>query len=441
MLAAFSTRARAEAPVPAPSDSARIAALERTVDALTQEIESLRLGAVAETTAYASRPGLVPGASRIYGRPPGVSLGGYGEVLFSRPCPTRQGGARSGLAPPADVLRAVLYVGYKFRDELLLNTEIELEHAGVFDAAEVQTDPATGTGAAELTGEVTLEFAYLEWGRYRGFGIRAGKLLVPVGLTNEIHEPPTFPTARRPEVETFIIPTTWTATGAGIFGELPHGASYRAYVVEGLDAARFEAGSGIREGRQETAQPLLTHPALTGRLDWSGGPGLELGLSGYAGDAWQGPQPPGWHLSPQLLLGDLHARLDSRGLRSRALYARGHLAHSSQLSEVLGLGRTGPDWLGAAFWGGFVEAGYDVLPLLHAESRWALAPYARLERYDTQSGLVAARENPAFRHRLVTAGLVLEPHPDVAIKGERVWRKNDASTGVSEWNLALGYLF
>src|SRR5262249_12394922 len=152
-------------------------------------------------------------------------------------------------------------VGFKFSDELLLNTEIELEHAGVFDEAEVQTNPATGEGAAELSGEATIEFAYLEWARYRELGLRAGKLLVPVGLTTELHEPPTFPTVQRPEVEQLIIPTTWAGKGAGVVGELPVGIAYRAYVIEGLDARGFDPASGIRGGRQQVSRAAAHHPA------------------------------------------------------------------------------------------------------------------------------------------------------------------------------------
>ena len=434
-LAVLSPLARAESA----SDSTRIGDLERMVSALSQEVEALKLGAVAETAAV-PHTGLAPAASKVYGVSRGLAVGGYGEMLFGKPDRTREDGARSELSPTLDLLRAVFYLGYKFSDELLLNTEIELEHAGVFDVAEVATNPATGAGEAELSGEATIEFAYLEWARFRGLGVRAGKLLVPVGLTNELHEPPTFPTVQRPDVERFIIPTTWAGKGAGVFGELPVGLAYRAYVLEGLDARGLEASSGIREGRQQISAAVLHHPAFTARLDWIGTEGVLAGVSGYIGDGWQAPQPGGPYLSAQVTLVDAHARIDLKGLRSRLLYAHGHVDQSEQLSDALAL--TGSARIGETFQGGYVEAAYDVLPLLRPGSGFALSPYGRYEEYDTQDGVAApGSEDPAFHRRVTTAGLEVKPHPNVAVKGERQWRANEAETGTGQWNLAVGYLF
>lgn len=428
--------ARAEAP----ADSARVSDLERRVDALTQELEALQLGPVADTTSRAPRTGFAPGASKVYAKASGVSIGGYGEFLFERPDKAREDGAASGGQATADVLRGVLYVGNKFNDTWLFNSEIEFEHAGVFDAAEVQTDPVTGTGEAELTGEATLEFAYIEWAKRRSFGLRIGKLLVPVGNTNEIHEPPTFPTAERPDVEQLILPTTWTAKGVGAFGDLGNGVSWRAYLVEGLDGSHFAAENGIREGRQETSRAVLTHPAVTARVDWSGGPGLTFGVSGWTGDTWQGPDAPGTHLAARVSIADVHARLDWRGLKARALAVRGHVEHNEELSDALGL--VGDARLGEFLWGGYVEAAYDVLAAAHPGSSHALLPYARFEGYDTQDGVAApASEDPAFHGTTTVGGVEYKPHPDVALKLDRAWRKNDAHTGVSQWNFAVGYLF
>ena len=170
----------------------RVAELERKVDVLTQEIEALKLGAVAETTRYESRRGLAPAASKVYGVTRGISLGGYGEMLLERFDREDQDGLGVRTRDRIDYLRQVLYLGYKFDDHLLFNSELEIEHAAIRDQAEVQVDPLTGAGDVELSGEFGLEFAYVEWSAHRGLGLRAGMLLVPLGLTNEIHEPPTY---------------------------------------------------------------------------------------------------------------------------------------------------------------------------------------------------------------------------------------------------------
>ena len=64
---------------------------------------------------------------------------------------------------------------------------------------------------------------------HRRFNVRAGMVLVPVGIVNERHEPPTFNGVERTFVDTVIVPTTWRDVGVGAFGDLGRGFSYRAY--------------------------------------------------------------------------------------------------------------------------------------------------------------------------------------------------------------------
>src|SRR5690606_5504586 len=118
--------------------------------------------------------------------------------------------------------------------------EIEFEHA------------STGQG-----GEVSVEFAYLDYLATPHLGVRAGMVLVPMGFVNELHEPTTFLGTTRPLTESTIIPTTWRENGAGVFGDIGD-FSYRAYVINGLDAvgggssrAGGFSAAGLRGGRQK----------------------------------------------------------------------------------------------------------------------------------------------------------------------------------------------
>ena len=417
--------------------------LARRIDVLTQEVEQLRLATAADTTTkLTSRMGLGPAASKVYGVSRGVSIGGYGEMLYENFDREREDGAPSGMIDRLDFLRAVFYVGYKFDETLLFNSEVEIEHAGVHDEAAVegQADPLTGevTGTAELSGEVVLEFAYIEWLRRREIGVRAGMLLVPVGIVNELHEPTVFIGARRPEVEQRIIPTTWRANGIGAFGDVGTGVAYRLYVTEGLNAAHFSA-AGIRDGRQSGSQSLFTRPAVTARVDYSGTPGLVVGGSVFTGDCWQEFQPTASDLTPRLTLFDLHARWQWRGLQANALYASSSLSDAGALSDALNL--TGTDRIGDSSYGTYVEGAYDLAPLWWPESRFALSPYFRWETYDTQEDVSGGAENPALEHTIVTAGAAFRPHPHVVMKFDRAWRSNAAETDTSQWNLALGYMF
>lgn len=409
---------------PVRAQDAHVGELERKVDVLTEEIEKLKLGAVAETTVTAPRGGFAPAASKVYGTRRGVSIGGYGEMLYQRFAGEREDGVVALRTSRLDFLRNIVYLGYKFDDHLLFNSEIEIEHAGV---------------GGEAVGEVALEFAYLDWSPRPEFGVRAGMVLIPVGLTNEWHESPVYIGARRPDVDQRIIPTTWHANGAGLFGTLPIGIAYRAYVTEGLDARRFTAEEGIREGRQSGSEALMLNPAFSGRLDWVGTPGLLVGVSSYTGDSWQTTQPVAVTLTPRVSLVDLHARYEARGLQARGLAARGWLEDAGDLSDELGL--VGSSRLGESFWGYYMEAAYDVLPLAYPGTRCGLLPYLRFERTNTQDGVPGGSEDPANDRTTLTTGLALKPHPNVILKMDHQQRTDQAKTGVSQWNAAIGYLF
>jgi hypothetical protein len=213
-------------------DTTDLEKLRQQVEAMSRELEELRLGSDVVVQADSSVYGFGPAASKVYKSGQGVSLGGYGEVLYENFAGTREDDEPSGATDRFDALRAILYAGYKFSDKLLFNSELEFEH-----------------GSTEDGGSVSIEFAYLDYRISPGLGVRAGLLLPPMGFINELHEPPTFLGARRPDTERFIIPSTWRENGIGVFGDVG-AVSYRAYLVNGFDATGFSAEEGLREGRQ-----------------------------------------------------------------------------------------------------------------------------------------------------------------------------------------------
>jgi len=428
----------ARAAGPTPDD--RLTEVERKLDAALAEIARLQTGGTSPDTAtFRSRLGFAPAASKVYGVASGLSVGGYGEMLLEKFDRKRENDALSGRTPNLDLYRVVFYVGHKFNDEMLFNSELEWEHSGVYDEAAVEVDLSSGEGEAALSGESVVEFAYLDWSRHRAFGVRAGKVLVPMGLVNEQHEPPVYLGARRPDVERNLVPSTWSANGAGVFGEVANGLEYRAYVLEGLDANGLSAGSAIRGGRQGGSASITTHPAFAARLDWRGTAGLLFGVSGYTADTWQAAQPADSRLSPRVSVLDVHARWQWQGLQTAALWVQGSLTEADALSDARGL--TGAARLGERFSGGYVEAAYDVLPLAYPGTRYAFLPYARFESYDTQDSVPGGSESAANERTVLTVGAAFKPHPNVVVKADRQQRSNAADTDTSQWNLALGWMF
>lgn len=390
--------------------------LERRIDAIAQELERLRIGEAAAPAAKAPVPGFGPAASKVYASKRGVSIGGYGEMLYQNFEAARDDGAPSGKVDTADLLRAVLYFGYKWSDHVLFNSEVEYEHA------------VAGEGEP---GEVAVEFAYVDYRPRRGFGMRGGLLLVPLGFLTELHEPPIFYGARRPEVETVIIPSTWRENGLGVYGDFGP-VTYRAYVVAGLDASGFTADEGIREGRQEGAESAAEDFAFTARLDWKPAPGLLLGGSLFTGGAAQG--------NPALAdagvtLWDGHAEWKARGLHLRGVYAR------STLDDAQAVGLVTGETVGSRAQGWYAEAAFNVLSGARRADQ-ELSPFVRYEAFDTQAEVPAgAVRDPANDRTVRTYGVHYRPIPEVAIKVDYQDFGNRAGTGVDQFNFALGYLF
>ena len=413
------------------TDSAELSRLRRQIEALAAEIESMKLGTEVVAQADTSMYGLGPAATKVYRIRQGVSLGGYGEFLYENFAKEREDDTASNLRDQVDALRAILYVGYKFSDRWLFNSEIEFEHA------------STGQG-----GEVSVEFAYVDFVPADYFGLRGGMVLVPMGFVNELHEPTTFLGSTRPLTENAIIPTTWRENGIGAFGEAA-GLSWRAYVINGLDAVGggpsraggFAAG-GLRGGRQKGARALIENPAVVARLDYQPGSalqGLLVGGSAYRGSSGQGAvNATGADVDVATTILEGHAQYRAHGLDLRGLYARATLDDVAELNVLRAL--EGNASVGEELKGWYVQAGYDVLRFFGTTHQ--LTPYVRHERVNTQ---VAVPEgyaaNPASDRQVTVLGAQWQPITNIAIKADYQLHGNEANTGVDQFNVSLGYIF
>jgi hypothetical protein len=408
---------------PATASDARLKEIERQIDVLTKEIEALRLGEAASPVNAPEHYGLGPAASKVYARK-GVSIGGYGNVLYQNFSSTMQNGEPSGAVDTIDLQRVVLYVGYRFSDQFVLDSEIEYEHA---------------VTAGDKEGEVEVEFAFLDWTRSRALNLRAGLVLIPVGILNEQHEPTTFFGARRNDVETYILPTTWREIGAGTYGSTEL-FTWRAYAVNGLNASGYSAGAGIREGSQEGSLAKAQNFAFTARLDASPLPGLLVGASVFTGDSAQGlVDSTGQPFGALTTTWDVHAEFRFRGLSLRGLYAGVSIADAAQVNQANGY--EGDQSVGSSLNGWYLVGGFDVLSLV-AGSRMSLSPYVRYEEYDTQASVPAGYiRNPANDVNILTTGLQFKPIEQIVLSAE--WQKigNAARTGTNQWNLGLGWIF
>jgi hypothetical protein len=326
-----------------------------------------------------------------------TTIGGYGEMHYN-----------GGNADQIDFHRFVLFAGHRFNDWLRLQSELEIEHA------DDTKDGAVELEQAFLEADLTSAFGW-RLGENDRHGLRAGLFLVPVGIMNETHEPPTFFGVERNRVETQIIPSTWREGGVALNGTFGQGFSYDLATHSGLQVG---SNFALRGGRQSVSEAPAEDVAYTGRVKWKGIPGVELGVSGqYQQDVTQGARG----IDATLL--EAHADILRNGFGLRALYARWDLEGAT---DVKALGRDKQ-------YGWYVEPSYRF-----AVATGTLGFFGRHERWDTQSGLTGVDT----RFDVSSVGFNYWPVPEVVFKLD--YQFEDTPNGVQDddrLNLGIGYQF
>ena len=406
------------------------ASVEQKLEVLQKELDELR-AEIAKLKSQPSAPKAASGSgSAAASAPPPATpgtlvglaagsntLGGYGELNYNN---YRDGDQKDQI----DFRRFVLFFGHKFNDRLRFYSELEVEHALV----------EGGEGAVEL------EQAYLDYRINDAFNLRAGNFLIPIGILNETHEPPTFFGVERNEVETRIIPSTWREAGIGAHGEIVQGLHYEAGITSSLDAGKFgEPENGIREMRTELREAAAHDFAFYGSLNYRGLPGLSVGASLFTGNTGQnGASDPALkNVNGRLVLWDVHGQYRLGGLELRGLYARGSLGDSDKITAAA-IARSGDSTQIApkTFWGYYGEAGYH----FRLDDEMELAPFARYERYNTQASVASGLSaDPKNNERVTTFGVNFKLHPQVVFKADYQDFKEDSKK--DRFSLGVGYMF
>ena len=347
--------------------------------------------------------------------PPRTALSGYMDFHFNNP---------EFSDAQLDFHRFVLLVTHSFSERIRFVGELELEHAVV--------------EGLEEKGELELEQAYVDFLLSRSFNVRAGMMLMPIGIINERHEPPVYYGVERPFNDTVIIPTTWFEAGAGVHGELGRGWRYRAFIVAPLDAGEFSAEEGLREGRQKGSEANVGRPAVTGRVEYVAIRGLTLGASGWSGRS-------GFQFRPvfdvPVSLAEIDGRYSRRRLELRGQFSQVWIDNAGQLNEALAL-RVGVNPNIARVLRGFYgEAGYRAIS---NAAFGDVGAFVRYENFDTQfrmpTGYVGL---PQFDRDAWVVGATYWPDPDVAVKFDYslVRSRSSVVQAPDSFNVGLGWWF
>ena len=332
-------------------------------------------------------------------------FGGYGEMVanFKDYGINRFYGHKEGNAKQnhntISIPRFVLAFDYKFTPKWILGAEIEFEYGGTGTSYELEnTENGEYETEVEKGGEVALEQFHITRMIVPEFNIRAGHLIVPVGLTNAHHEPINFFGSSRPEGETTIIPCTWHETGIeflGKFGKDYATFDYEAMIVTGLNANGFDRNKWVRGGKKGLFEgDNFTSPAYVARLNYTGVPGLRLGGSIYY-------CPNTGANSDKLITYDeigripvtiysLDAQYINKYVTARANYLSGNIAHADQLgakngqlSNKSGYSRTTPIAKRAVSYN--AEVGLNLKSIVGGGKNFpVIYPFAQYEYYNSQ---------------------------------------------------------
>lgn len=323
-----------------------------------------------------------------------VHIGGYGEMHYAAL------DADGEDIRELDFHRMVLFFGYSFSERIRFVTEFEIEHI---------------IASSSSRGAVELEQVYVETDLKDNMHLQTGVMLMPVGIINETHEPPTFYGVERPVVETTIIPTTWWSGGVNFIHKMDNGIRYDIMLSEGLktedpstdvNAEPFN----LKSGKQKASFADAFDPAVTGRVTYSGISGLQLSAwAQYQPDLDQSAEDS--YADAATLLGG-HVIYTLGDFTGRALYARWDLAGD----EAADAGKDLQD-------GAYMELAWRPL------ERWGF--FARHSVWSLEENMDAAQSD---------FGASFFQHPNIVYKVHYQLQNDDAGNadGVS---LGFGYHF
>ncbi len=379
----------------------QIELLQRQIDELKAQVSAANRAAEQADEKAEAAVQVVEQAPKSASWTERTRIGGYGELHYNK---LRAEDDANDL-DEIDFHRFVIFLNHEFNDRIRFFSELELEHSLVED-----TDDGSGVG------EVELEQAYVEADLSERHRARAGLFLLPVGILNETHEPTSFYGVERNDVESIIIPSTWWEAGLGLGGRSDAGLSWDIAAHSGLKMpTEGSSAFRVRSGRQKVAEADASEPAITGRIKYTGVPGLEVAASIH--HQFDPSQTPGDGLDDGTLV-EAHLALQRGRFGLRALYARWDFSGSA--IEAAGADEQ---------YGWYVEPSYRVVE--------QLGIYARYE------DVKGARAQDQFNQWEV--GLNWWPHPNVVFKADYRDRSHDIATEVGRdftgFDLGIGYQF
>lgn len=386
-----------------------------------------------------------------------ASFKDYGINRFQKEGSTRD--HRNTIAIP----RFTLGFDYKFTPKWILGAEIEFEAGGTGTAVELEGNE-NGEYETEIEkgGEVALEQLHITRLIVPQFNVRAGHVVVPVGLTNAHHEPINFFGTIRPESQTVMMPSTWHETGIEVFGTFGKGYGtfdYQAMVVTGLNANGFDRDTWVASGKQGFFEnDNFTSPGYVARIDWRGVPGLRTGVSFYycrnAGSNSDKSQTYAGLGRIPVEIFTWDAQYRNKYLAARADVTYGHIGNTTAVNNRNGklpnaspYSRLTPVAKNALSYG--AEIGFNLGNVFSIAGCPTLMPFCRYEYFNPQKVVVKPfTADSRLEVSKWTAGLNWFALPNLVVKADYSTRQIGTSkvfgtgpyTSENEFSIGVAYI-
>ena len=376
-----------------------------------------------------------------------LSIGGYGEAAYTRNFYSdnvyRYTDPKSYKNDPShgrfDIPHAVIYISSDFGKGWTMSSEIEFEHTGSGGAIEKEySEGGEWEQEVEKGGEVELEQFWIQKSFGSFLNVRAGHIVVPVGLTNAHHEPLNYFTVYRPEGEATILPCTWHDTGISIWGRLGD-FRYEVQMLAGLDAFMFDRENWIQGGAGSPFEFKVANKyGFAARIDNYTLPGLRVGLSGYYGQAMHNSYPHEFEgedangnkktydgTKGRVAIGAIDFTFNRYNWIVRGNADYGYLSNASTISKIKrnltsnnAPYKKTPVGKNAVAVG--IEAGYDVFSQIGKlrEDNQKLYLFGRYEYYNSY---IPAKDQSKYEYtgkNRMAFGVNYYPIPQIAVKAE-----------------------
>ena len=376
-----------------------------------------------------------------------LSIGGYGEAAYTRNFYSdnvyRYTDPKSYKNDPShgrfDIPHAVIYISYDFGKGWTMSSEIEFEHTGSGGAIEKEySEGGEWEQEVEKGGEVELEQFWIQKSFGSFLNVRAGHIVVPVGLTNAHHEPLNYFTVYRPEGQATILPCTWHDTGISIWGRLGD-FRYEVQMLAGLDAFMFDRENWIQGGAGSPFEFKVANKyGFAARIDNYTLPGLRVGLSGYYGQAMHNSYPHEFEgedangnkktydgTKGRVAIGAIDFTFNRYNWIVRGNADYGYLSNASTISKIKrnltsnnAPYKKTPVGKNAVAVG--IEAGYDVFSQIGKlrEDNQKLYLFGRYEYYNSY---IPAKDQAKYEYtgkNRMAFGVNYYPIPQIAVKAE-----------------------